>query len=134
MSRKRGKHASGKILISPFGGNRSPRFRLSLEEKRNSMEEGGALMVKGVSKRVIVVKNPDQRYFEQAIFILRSDLRSEEGVSEKEVLRQARRAANEYLRKGGKRTEAPIRRLRGFLCALAGAALTAGTWFAMQIL
>ena len=91
-------------------------------------------MVKGISKRVIVVKNPDQRYFEQAIFILRSDLRREEGVSEREVLRQARRAANDYLRRGSKRAEAPIRRLRGFLYALAGAALTAGTWFAMQMI
>lgn len=92
------------------------------------------MMVKGVSKRIIVVNHPDQRYFEQAIFILRSDLRSEEGVSEKEVLRQARRAANDYLRKGGKERSSPVRRLRGFLCALAGAALTAGTWFAVQIL
>ena len=30
-------------------------------------------MVKGVSRRVIVVDAPDRRYFDKAIFILRSD-------------------------------------------------------------
>ena len=30
-------------------------------------------MVKGISRRVVVVDSPDQRFFEQAIFILRSD-------------------------------------------------------------
>ena len=134
MGQRPGSHESGNILFSPFGRNRKPRFRLSLEKKRYSLEERDELMVKGVSKRIIVVKNPDQRYFEQAIFILRSDGAAVQGVSEKELLRQAKRAANDYLRKGGKQVEAPIRRLRGFLCALAGAILTAGTWFAVQLL
>ena len=31
------------------------------------------MMVKGISKQVIVVDSPDRRYFDQAIFILRSD-------------------------------------------------------------
>ncbi len=125
-----GRHESGNIRISPFGRNRKPRFRVSLEKKRNSMEARGELMVKGVAKRIIVVKNPDQRYFEQAIFILRSDCA---GVSEKEVLRQARRAAHEYLRRGENRVENPLPHLRGLLCGLLGAALTAGAWFAVQI-
>ena len=133
MRRYPGSHESGKVLFSPFGRNRKPRFRLSLEKKRYSLEERDELMVKGVSKRIIVVKNPDQRFFEQAIFILRSDSAAQ-GVSEKELLRQARRAANDYLRRGGRRFEAPLRRFRGLLCALAGAALTAGTWFAVQLL
>ena len=30
-------------------------------------------MVKGISKQVIVVKSPDPRFFEQAIFIVRED-------------------------------------------------------------
>ena len=28
-------------------------------------------MVKGVTRRVVVVRAPDQKYFEQAIFLLR---------------------------------------------------------------
>ena len=30
-------------------------------------------MVKGISRRVVVVESPDQRYFEQAIFIVRNE-------------------------------------------------------------
>ena len=30
-------------------------------------------MVKGISRRVVVLDSPDQRYFEQAIFIVRND-------------------------------------------------------------
>lgn len=89
-------------------------------------------MVRGVSRRVIVVRNPDERYFEEAIFILRNDIMAREGVSEKEVLRQARRAARDYLRSGEHRAE-HRNGFRGLLCALAGAAATAGAWFAVQM-
>ena len=52
-------------------------------------------MVKGVSRRVVVVESPDQRFFEQAIFILRSDAAGE-GVSSREVVEEARRVARNY--------------------------------------
>ncbi len=58
---------------------------------------GGAGLVKGVSRRVIVVREPGAELFEEAIFIVREDcLRG--GVSAEEVMRQARRAAGQYLR------------------------------------
>lgn len=133
MGHSPGSHDSGRILFSPFGRNRKPHFRLCLEKKRYSLEERDERMVKGVSKRIIVVNNPDRRFFEQAIFILRSDSAATQGISEKELLRQARRAAHDYLRRGENRVETPIRRFRGLLCALGGAALTAGAWFAMQL-
>lgn len=50
-------------------------------------------MVKGLSRQVIVVKNPDPDYFEQAIFILKDDALQKEGMTERAVLRQARQAA-----------------------------------------
>ena len=34
-------------------------------------------MVKGISRRVVVLDSPDQRYFEQAIFIVRNDAAGE---------------------------------------------------------
>ncbi len=34
-------------------------------------------MVKGISRRVVVVDSPDQRFFEQAIFIVRNDAAGE---------------------------------------------------------
>ena len=104
------------------------------EEKAAESEEGGGLMVKGLSRRVIVVKAPDEKVFEQAIFIIREDFASTAGVSEKEVLRQARRAANEYLGSSGcgsgKRL---LRYLKPPLYAAAGAAATAAAWFALHL-
>ena len=34
-------------------------------------------MVKGISRRVVVLDSPDQRFFEQAIFIVRNDAAGE---------------------------------------------------------
>ena len=39
------------------------------------------------AKRVVVVESPDRRFFEQAIFIVRSDAR--EGVTARELVEQA---------------------------------------------
>ena len=52
-------------------------------------------MVKGISRRVVVVDSPDQRFFEQAIFIVRNDAAGE-GVSARELVEEARRVARNY--------------------------------------
>jgi len=52
-------------------------------------------MVKGISRRVVVVDSPDQRFFEQAIFIVRNDAAGE-GVTSKELVEEARRVAKNY--------------------------------------
>ncbi|MBQ3009962.1 MAG: translation initiation factor 2 [Oscillospiraceae bacterium] len=54
-------------------------------------------MVKGLSRKVIIVKSPDPKIFEQAIFIVRDDFFSSQGIGEKELLRQAKQAANGYV-------------------------------------
>ena len=54
-------------------------------------------MVKGVARRVVVVKSPDPKLFEQAIFLLREDAAGE-GVSSEQIIRQAQQAADDYLR------------------------------------
>ncbi|HIR63785.1 MAG TPA: translation initiation factor 2 [Candidatus Faecousia faecigallinarum] len=54
-------------------------------------------MVKGVSRQVIMVRSPDPELFEEAIFILRADALGKGGVSDREILRQARQAAGSYL-------------------------------------
>ena len=53
-------------------------------------------MVKGVSRQVILVKSPDPRLFEQAIFIVR-DAAEGTGVTAEQVLEEARRVANGYV-------------------------------------
>lgn len=85
-------------------------------------------MVKGISRRVILVKSPDPRLFEEAIFIVREDALNR-GVDADQVLREAQKAARGY----GRRT-APVGRalLRwtGLLYALAGAAAATAAWAA----
>ena len=54
-------------------------------------------MVKGISRRVVVVDSPDQRFFEQAIFIVRNDAAGE-GVTSRELVEEARRVARNYAR------------------------------------
>lgn len=53
-------------------------------------------VVKGMNRRVIVVRSPDPKMFEEAIFILREDYLRDR--NEAQVLDEARRAAGEYLR------------------------------------
>lgn len=51
-------------------------------------------MVKGNTRQVIVVKSPDPKLFEQAIFLLREDALEKHGIGERELLEEARRVAN----------------------------------------
>ena len=85
-------------------------------------------MVKGVSRRVIVVRSPDPRLFEQAIFLLREDALNGEGITAQQVLQQAREAADHYLRRNAP-VSSRLRRLSRagkWLWFLAGAILAAG--------
>ena len=52
-------------------------------------------MVKGSARRVVVVDSPDQRLFEQAIFIVRNDAAGE-GVTARELVEEAKRVARTY--------------------------------------
>lgn len=54
-------------------------------------------MVKGINKRVIVVKAPDPRLFEEAIFILREEAFAE-GVSADQVVKEAQKVAKSYVK------------------------------------
>ena len=104
-----------------------------MEEKERGSEEGGGLVVKGVSRRVIVVKAPDERIFEQAIFIIREEFASQNGYNEKEILRQARKAANEYLHRGERRSLPRFPRMSAPLYAAAGAVATGIAWLAVVL-
>ena len=86
-------------------------------------------MVKGISRRVIVVDSPGPRIFEQAIFILRGD---GGGVSQQQLVDQAVRIAKSYTRTHN----LPRRRISvpPPLWAAAGAALIGLIWLAVACL
>lgn len=56
-------------------------------------------MVKGISRRVIVVRSPDPRFFEQAVFFLREDALHQDGVTADQVVSEAKRVAAGYLKR-----------------------------------
>ena len=84
-------------------------------------------MVKGVSRRVIVVKAPDRRLFEQAIFLLREDAAGADGVTADQVVEEAQRVADGYLRRNtglGRR----LSRVPGLVFMALGAGLASLVW------
>ncbi len=81
-------------------------------------------MVKGISRQVVVVRPPDPKLFEQAIFILKEDA---QGVTDEALLREADQAV-----RTGKGSRA--RRIPGFLWALGGAAATGLAWLLFALL
>ncbi len=95
--------------------------------------EGGPVVVKGISKRIIVVKSPDPRIFEQAIFIVREDYACQAGISQRELMRQARQAVGGFLPAGKQTSAGVVPWLRGLLYAAAGAAATALAWVMVQM-
>lgn len=84
-------------------------------------------MVKGISRRVIVVRSPDQRFFEQAIFLLREDVLHANAVTEEQVVRQARQAAAHYVQRTAQQPEG-VARLPGWLWFLLGAGTVCAMW------
>ncbi len=60
-------------------------------------------MIKGVSRRVIVVRSPDRRFFEQAIFIVREGAIGTAGVTADQVVEEARRVADDFVKKNQSR-------------------------------
>ena len=54
-------------------------------------------MVKGMARRVVVVKSPDKRVFEEAIFILKDGALRESGVTAEDILGEACRVARGYM-------------------------------------
>jgi hypothetical protein len=112
----------------PVSGNKRPLNRLDWEHI-----EGGVGVIKGISKRVIVVSSPDPKIFEQAIFIIREDYAGQAGVSESDVMRQAQEIADHYVKSGGFRPGRLIFRLSAPLYAAVGAIATGLAWLLIQL-
>ena len=85
-------------------------------------------MVKGISRRVIVVDSPDPRIFEQAIFIIRNDAAAGGGVTSQQLVDQAVRIAKNYARTHGGTAPAATWRTKPWLWAVLGGAAMGAVW------
>lgn len=90
-------------------------------------------MVKGITRQVILVKSPDPKLFEEAIFIVREEAMNREGVSAEQILKQARQAADGYL-KGNRISGRIMNKWKGPLWGAAGAAAASLCWCAVLFL
>ncbi len=82
-------------------------------------------MVKGITRRVIMVKSPDPKLFEQAIFIMREDVSG--GVTADQIVQEAQKVADGYIRRNsgfGKR----LGQLPAPAYAALGALLASALW------
>ena len=85
-------------------------------------------MVKGISKQVIVLDAPEPKLFEQAIFILKEEALSQEGITDEALLKEAKQLLRGHHREG-KKTMIP-----GPAWACAGAAATGLVWLLTVLL
>ena len=106
--------------------------RRRLDWKKKSGGEARAV-VKGTNKRVVVVRSPDPRIFDEAIFIIRDDFLQKDPDGAKALLEEARRAADDYVRShaGGRPRRIP-RKVLHPLYAAAGAAAAGAAWLAVR--
>lgn len=74
-------------------GNNTPQRRLNWKQME---PQEGCNVVKGLSRRVIVIKSPDARYFDEAIFVLKDELFG--GKDSAAIIKEARKVANSYVK------------------------------------
>ena len=80
-------------------------------------------MVKGISRQVILVHSPDPKLFEQAIFILKDEAVTQQGITDEALLKEAKRLLG-----SAERHKKPRLFLYGPVWACAGALATGLVW------
>lgn len=86
-------------------------------------------MVKGVSRQVLVVHAPDQKLFDQAIFILKDEAVGKEGITDEMLLK----SADKLLRSAPKKNMVSALR-HGPIWACAGALVTGLAWLLTSLI
>ena len=91
-----------------------------------------ATVVKGTNRRVIVVKSPDPRIFDEAIFVIKEEY-MKRGGSMEQMLEEARQAAGEYLKKHTAPRKFLLGKRKNTLLAAGGALVAGIAWAAMRM-
>lgn len=104
-------------------------FRAEWSGDENREAQG---VVKGVNKRVVVVRSPNPRIFDEAIFIVRDDFWRGEPGDAGRLLKEAQQAANDYVRSNGPGRRRGNRRFARSLYAAAGALAVGLAWLAVR--
>ncbi len=70
--------------------------RLNWEQIEAKPQKENRAVVKGTNKRIVVVKSPDPKVFEEAIFIVKEDFLG--NAKRADALKEAQHVANDYIR------------------------------------
>lgn len=89
-------------------------------------------MVKGISRRVVMVKSPDPEIFDEAIFIVREGALRSPGVTGEKLVSEALSVAEAYARGAGKKRE-PLP-LPGWCWSLLGGGAVGLAWLLTVLL
>ena len=118
-------------IYDPYMHKRIPK-RLNWEQIEARPQKEGKRVVKGTSKRIVVVKSPDPKVFEEAIFIVKEDFLGRGGRMS--ALKEAQKVADAYIRSSVSSPRGFLRRLPPLAWAALGAALSALTvWLLYQL-
>ena len=88
-------------------------------------------MVKGTTRSVILVKSPDPKIFEEAIFIVKEDAKKK-GVTSEILVREAQEVASEYIRTHVKKNI--FTQMHPAMFAAAGAGVTGILWAVTELI
>lgn len=91
-------------------------------------------MVKGVTRQVVMVRAPEGALFDQAIFLVRPDAVDEDGVTDEDILQQAKIAAGRYVAVRAKGEHFARRKRASLLFAALGAAAMGLVWLLTVLL
>ena len=105
--------------------------RLNWEQIEAEPQKEKKAVVKGTSKRVVVVRSPDPKIFEEAIFIVREDFARQGGRIN--ALKEAQQAASAYIRGAASRSGRRFR-LGPLIWAFVGALLSAAALLALRLI
>ena len=89
-------------------------------------------MVKGISKKVIVIRSPEKELFEEAIFIVNEDVYRENGVTGEMIVQEAQTVADRYIKDNLKKRRLP--KLPALFYSALGAAVTGIVWIATNLI
>lgn len=88
-------------------------------------------MVKGISKRIILIKSPDKRVFDEAIFIVKDDAVTS-GITQADILHEAQEVACRYIKNHSGKSF--FSRLPPPAFAMLGASATGLLWLLTSII
>ena len=78
------------------GMNKTLPKRLNWEQIEAKPQKENRAVVKGTNKQIVVVKSPDPKVFEEAIFIVKEDFLG--NAKRADALKEAQHVANDYIR------------------------------------